>query len=855
MTTNRNYIKELKSLTKNTRYAVSMERLTLGVEFDSYEDKVFILSFALLCLQIYKRNNSYKKYLNLSYFIILKYSLIHSDYKPLYDFAVNIGFYPIVNYIIENNLIEDYSINDYILSTAIEDYRTEEGYIPTFEQHSIFREVNNNADKELAIIAPTSYGKSETILRHIRHNLLDKDKFVIVVPNKTLLNEVYRDVLSNFGDDVNVINHDEMYESFDKVICVFTQERALRLLNSRSDVNFSYDVMYIDEAHKIFENDDRNRLLTRLIRLNKEINANCQVIYLSPMISDCQNLNIIDDKEIKPLRILNNIKELDLYLLKEGEQYCYNIYTDKFYNSEKRSSTQLQYIINHSDMKNLIYINGVKDTEEWAKTIGNHLSSNKSQSFEVKDKSLDVIQAVLNKYVHKDYILNDIIVNGVMFLHGQLPDHIRPYLERKFKDCDSIKYLVANSVVMEGVNFPIDNIFIVSLYRLKTKHKNFINLIGRAGRLKYIFKKSEENNLFKLLPKIHILDESGESNLHTHFAKDVFPDEKKNPLLKNTSKTEKESPKNQEIISAEESYFNLEKSKSRSEEDKIKYYILKYLSNLYYINSELINNITSRIINAKKDCLENGKINDVDSALIFIYNNFVEGFLRDYDNVEPSNGDHVDGVIKYDSNLNRLKNENAVKYYSKYIIEHRQKAFYQQVNYEVANFKKVVNKYKENPSNATESACHFYIGETRGECKWKKWNGKYIGNRNVYFNAIGKKDKDLPTYAIAKLKIESDFVKYKLQPFIRFMYDMNLITSYIFNIFIYGTNKENEIRLMKRGFPVGLLEEFRKTEQLDNIDFKNNLIKDERKFLEYYESIEDDLLKFEIAQVLNLDYD
>lgn len=66
-------------------------------------------------------------------------------------------------------------------------------------------------------------------------------------------------------------------------------------------------------------------------------------------------------------------------------------------------------------------------------------------------------------------------------MHGGIPDLIKDFLEYKFKTESDIKYLVANSVVLEGINFPIEVLFILNTTDLKVK--NLINLIGRVNRL------------------------------------------------------------------------------------------------------------------------------------------------------------------------------------------------------------------------------------------------------------------------------------------------------------------------------------------------------------------------------------
>jgi hypothetical protein len=38
---------------------------------------------------------------------------------------------------------------------------------------------------------------------------------------------------------------------------------------------------------------------------------------------------------------------------------------------------------------------------------------------------------------------------GLVYLHGQLPDIIKEYIEYKFKKVKELKYIIANTVILE----------------------------------------------------------------------------------------------------------------------------------------------------------------------------------------------------------------------------------------------------------------------------------------------------------------------------------------------------------------------------------------------------------------------
>ena len=74
--------------------------------------------------------------------------------------------------------------------------------------------------------------------------------------------DIYLTVIGTFDSDV--VEFKVEYNNEDKFIGVFTQERAIRLIQEN---NISFDVLYIDEAHNLFEKQERNLSLSSLFRL------------------------------------------------------------------------------------------------------------------------------------------------------------------------------------------------------------------------------------------------------------------------------------------------------------------------------------------------------------------------------------------------------------------------------------------------------------------------------------------------------------------------------------------------------------------------------------------------------------
>jgi len=92
----------------------------------------------------------------------------------------------------------------------------------------------------------------------------------------------------------------------------------------------------------------------------------------------------------------------------------------------------------------------------------------------------------IKSYIHKDYYLADFLQKGIAYHFGNLPQLIRNKVEALFKESE-IHYVFCTSTLLEGVNLPAKNVFILNDKngRNPLQPIDFWNLAGRAGRLKY----------------------------------------------------------------------------------------------------------------------------------------------------------------------------------------------------------------------------------------------------------------------------------------------------------------------------------------------------------------------------------
>ena len=290
-------MKKTRQLYSISKFAYVMRRLYKKEQLTE-EESEYILSCSLLLLKEYDNTNE-KELFELAYNIVLRYALLSKNYQPLYDVSCNYGFYPSVQFISKNHLLENSTVQDVMINFSVEMNYRNDGYIETYEQHRTRKNIISSKKKSIAFIAPTSSGKSSLIIQHIKSNERIR-KAVVLVPTKSLIAQSYMDLRKGIFDR-KIISHEGMYNGETEFIGVLTQERLLRLLEKNDSLFF--DCIYVDEAHNIFSNDNRNVLLARALKMCKERNEKTQVIFLSPFINEVDNLIMGSINEIDEQRI------------------------------------------------------------------------------------------------------------------------------------------------------------------------------------------------------------------------------------------------------------------------------------------------------------------------------------------------------------------------------------------------------------------------------------------------------------------------------------------------------------------------------------------------------------------------
>lgn len=763
----------------------------------SLQQEEFLLSSAILLIKDFERDRTSLQGLEFAYWIILSYSLETKDYEPLYDFAVFFGLYPICDAIA---LIDDAGslLNGFTTELIRRSYR-KRGHIETIEQFNGAKAFDETYESDVAYLAPTSFGKSELVLSRIAASDA-KDKVCIVVPTKSLLNQTAKAVKENISGK-RLITHDEMYCGEKKFVAVLTQERALRLLSANEGLSF--DELYIDEAHHLYDSTGRAILLTRLIRLVRRRNESASLFYLSPVIAEVSHLSSLSNSEIAEIRVRFNMKEPRYRLfLRTGKLQAFNRFFGEYLDLCSYADIW-KCITYESADKNLIFVNSPKKIQKVARELASMLP------LIPIDSDLDGVIKMLSMHVHADYDEIECIKHGVLYLHGQMLDSVKDYLEHKYNTLDSLRYVVANTVVLEGVNLPIDAIFILSSKNLGKR--NLVNLIGRASRLNRVF--GESPNLLGLMPKVTFIDNDeydrkggNMKNALERLRSADFRDEVKNPIIKKCEGVVLDDKENVvvEIETYVEEEHNEELAVFKAELFRLGFH------EVYNIGDEFAKVIFSRI--------KQGNVKGLD-LVDLLYEVFISGFEEEIKSKEFLRFQHIE----------------ARNYYRVFLRQRCERP----LSYRVLS---TLRYFKE---KAASSDSRMYVGRSFGESAPEE-----APSFVAYVDLSKKDNSELVGLAIAKIQNEENLLKYTLTRFVELLHAHAVISEADYNLFVYGTDDIRKIDLCRAGLPIPLVNRLESDGQTGNIakDEFGNLTANS--ILKEYIKTTDDFVGFEIKKYL-----
>lgn len=782
----------------------AIDSLSVGRELPKNQ-KELVLAAAIELVDNYKLDNHRVQSLDFAYWIILNYSFQYDDYDPLFDFASCFGFYPICSAIARLGKVSD-SISSALVVGSIEDNFENDGIVSTFEQKRCRNSFMENASRDIAYVAPTSFGKSELLIE-LALDWSSGERVCIVVPTKSLLGQTYR-AIAEKRPGCSLITHDEMYSGQNDFVAVLTQERALRMLDQNKDLSFT--TLFIDEAHKVFDKGERSLQLARLIRQVKQRDLSTAVSFLSPVVSDVGHFSYLTGSNIEEIRVHFNMKEPRYFLLEDQKRLClYNRFFDSFQTIDDIDGSLWGCISGRSKDKNLLFHTSPREIRKIALGLAGHLPK-----VGINSSYFDFLSC-LREHVHPDYDEIFCLKHGVLYLHGQMQDLVKEYLCSKVSKFRQIKYIVANSVILEGINMPIDSIFILGARGLS--RADLANLIGRASRLNNVF--GAHPKLERLMPEVYFVDSpwSGSSSVSNAMEKirsRGFKDEVNNPIIK-CLEGERATDGDKAIVSLEE--FSAIGHSNEVDALMARMYRLGFLSIYKELSNGLVSVISERMGSFKSSGLD-------------LFDLVCEVFVKDLQSSIASRS------------FGRIENPDVRRYYRRYLSDRNSLPVSRRIAAMIG-----VSRHRQKNGNP-----RMYVGDKFGECTF--CGEKALPPmRPLYVDTTCKSDQEMVSLVISKFKNEDDFLGFTFAKAVRLLYENECISEGEYCGFTYGISDDSVIALVKSGIPLPVISLLEENNQLENV------IQD--KYGNYIGNLDlktfigglDDLTRFEICEHISLD--
>ena len=334
---------------------------------------------------------------------------------------------------------------------------------------------------------PTSFGKSFVMDAYIKYLITERpglDNIVILVPTRALINQVSRRLRKEVTNPkYTVLTHPKVPQFFGgesrKYIFVFTPERLVSYFSNLDNPSIQY--MFVDEAQKIVqENDSRSPLYYHAISMADR--KSVKLYFASPNIPNADVfLEIFDKSTNESVSIQDTPVAQNRYFVDfvDKQQWTFYDLVDEPIQTDYTNDVDFNDLLRNlgKEDKNIIYCNSVRDTVMYAIEFA-------EERPKVDDPQITDLIKYIKKSVHRDYFLIDCLEKGIAFHFGRLPQRIRERVEDLYST-GKINYLFCTSTLLEGVNLPAKNIFILNnkIGISNFSKIDFWNLAGRAGRL------------------------------------------------------------------------------------------------------------------------------------------------------------------------------------------------------------------------------------------------------------------------------------------------------------------------------------------------------------------------------------
>ncbi len=463
-----------------------------------YKEKEYkdLLKFAdLLSASSFSEARSY------AYHII---TFLNSSYKnePYYRMVsksvyYNLGNFPAVNYLTKEDCNEAVLPLDKMIQIdakkALQEVPNSDGIYFTDTQYDLYSGLSES--REFSFSGPTSMGKSfiiKAFISRIIHNR-PPENLAVIVPTRALISQFTLEIKKDLGiqlerNKYKVVTNSNIseliLENNTNLILVLTPERLISFLSQNENPSIGF--LFVDEAHKIAQDDTRS--ITTYIAIEKTLKKypTTKLYFSSPNVSNPDILlKLFRKDEQNSFRTEETTVAQNLFFsdLSEGKfSYFYgNEFLPISTKIPESARTVNGFLVTYGRDSNLVYCNSVRRTIVYATQFANTISIDDATK---TNNKLKKASKIIGDYIHPDYYLASIIKKGVAYHFGNMPQLIRNLIEDLYKNGD-IKYIFCTSTLLEGVNMPTQNLFILDnkKHRSELKSIDFWNLAGRAGRM------------------------------------------------------------------------------------------------------------------------------------------------------------------------------------------------------------------------------------------------------------------------------------------------------------------------------------------------------------------------------------
>ena len=357
------------------------------------------------------------------------------------------------------------------------------------------RVYNNLSAPYFSYSGPTSMGKSFIMRMFIKAHIMDGDKYnyVILVPTKALINEVsskmmkddLKELLAEYDYKIVTAAGAIALKEKHNFIFVLTPERFLYMMIDHPEIEIDY--LFVDEAHKISSKDDRSTFYYKVVDMACRRDVKPHVIFASPNIPNPElYLKLVPNRDFTQTNAIASdyspVSQIKFFVdFLTNEISLFNNHKKEFSHVGRNPYMDTVDMVTTAgeNKQNLVYCSSTSQAIDLALKYA-------SKMVVQNDKELNSISKDIKNEVHGDYYLAEIITKGVAYHVGYLPSTLRMRIEDLYKD-GLIKTLFCTSTLVEGVNLPADNLFVMHYKngRSNMTPVEFKNLIGRVGRLEY----------------------------------------------------------------------------------------------------------------------------------------------------------------------------------------------------------------------------------------------------------------------------------------------------------------------------------------------------------------------------------